>query len=372
MNQDFEKFIETAQKISLGTEDRRQIRKDMLAFMQANPVRNAGLGRQGIQQRSGLSLLLIKFTKPMPIALIVLLLLGGGVSAAAENSLPGDMLHPIKVEINEKVRAALALSASSKANWEVRLAERRLEEAEELSAKTGTEIKTDVMARIEANFDHHADRVKDRIAKFGVEGKTELAANLSSKFEASLRAHDEILERLRAKFEDGDVTKDEVTEEVKKEFRNLREEVKERREAIKEVRKEHEDKVIRGTDAQAAAEAAAKMSANVIAESKRFITSAEAKFGAEAVVDAKTKLAEAERAHAEAQAKLEAGSFREAFLAFHESARIAQHAKLLVRAHAELRIDVQRETDDSDKDDDTDANEVEVKTRGRLELKLNN
>ena len=91
-------------------------------------VRERELLRHNIQRPNIINFLQFKF---MPIFLIVTLLVsaGGGVSIAAEGALPGDGLYPVKISINEKVVAAFSVSVDAAANWEARLAERRLEEA---------------------------------------------------------------------------------------------------------------------------------------------------------------------------------------------------------------------------------------------------
>ena len=72
----------------------------------------------------------------MPIIIIVALLLGGGgTSFAAQSSLPGDVLYPVKIHVNEAVRSSLTFSTASKASLETELAEARLKETEELAAE---------------------------------------------------------------------------------------------------------------------------------------------------------------------------------------------------------------------------------------------
>lgn len=46
----------------------------------------------------------------MTLGLIILIILGGSVSVAAENSLPGDALYSIKTNINENVRSMVEVS----------------------------------------------------------------------------------------------------------------------------------------------------------------------------------------------------------------------------------------------------------------------
>ena len=129
----------------------------------------------------------------MPIILILGLLIGGGVSIAAEQSLPGDALYPIKISVNETVRGGLSFSSESKASFEVKKAEKRLIEAEELAAEG--KLNADTRAQIEANFDRFAERVAVRIAEVQKENP-EAAAEIAARFETALSAHEATLAQL--------------------------------------------------------------------------------------------------------------------------------------------------------------------------------
>lgn len=78
----------------------------------------------------------------------------GTASAAAQNSLPGDALYPIKLSINEKVETLLAPDNAAKVAVQVRLAERRVDEAQTLSAQGRLDAAT--ADTLSANFEAHA------------------------------------------------------------------------------------------------------------------------------------------------------------------------------------------------------------------------
>jgi hypothetical protein len=59
----------------------------------------------------------------------------GMSSAAAEQTIPGDILYPIKIHVNEVVVSALQMTPEKKAQWEETRAERRMAEAKSLDAK---------------------------------------------------------------------------------------------------------------------------------------------------------------------------------------------------------------------------------------------
>lgn len=86
--------------------------------------------------------------------LLLFVLVGSGTASAAQGSLPGDLLYPVKVSINEKVEAALAPSVAAKAEVAARQAERRVEEAQELAAQGRLDEKT--ADALTESFDAHA------------------------------------------------------------------------------------------------------------------------------------------------------------------------------------------------------------------------
>jgi len=69
------------------------------------------------------------------VAIIALILAGGGVASASVKALPGDALYGIKVHVVEPVRVALASTPAAKAQVEADLANTRLEEAQSLAAQ---------------------------------------------------------------------------------------------------------------------------------------------------------------------------------------------------------------------------------------------
>ena len=130
------------------------------------------------------------------LALIVAAALGGGVSVASQQALPGDALYGVKIEVNEQIQAALAFSEEARATVALGALERRLEEAEKLSAEG--RLNADTFAIIEASFEEHAQRVAGHIAALQEKENFDAAADIAAKFEASLEAHAAILARLSA------------------------------------------------------------------------------------------------------------------------------------------------------------------------------
>lgn len=303
MNRFFIEIIKKAKKVNLSKKEKAEIRANLLVRMGADGCQ--------INKRSSI----FKFIKPMPIfaSLLVMAMLGGGVSFAAENSLPGEVLYPIKVKINEEVRATLALSGEAKADWEARRAERRLEELEKLAV--AGKLNPEVKAKIEANFEKHAEKTKERIAKLESKADIKAAADISSKLETSLRAHGKILK----KFSGAAST------------------------AAKADAEAHTASTTRAAielklNSETAAYGKLKSVEHKIQEVRNFME----KFGT-TTAEAEARLKLAEETVAEGKVKLEAKAYGEAFAFFQKAHRIAQEAKLLMQAAKELRIDVREE-----------------------------
>lgn len=189
----------------LSQEERSAVEQNILNFISQNPVRQTDQPR--LSQWSNVFLTKLSFVPSMAILLILMVLIGGGVSAGAEKALPGDVLYPVKVGLNEEVRGWFSVSEEAKANWEIERAQRRLEEAETLASEGSLDL--EARENIEANFEAHADRVRGRIDKFESKENFKAAADVSSKFETSLKVHHRILNRLTVE------TEDEVKKEVK-------------------------------------------------------------------------------------------------------------------------------------------------------------
>ncbi|MBI3019922.1 MAG: RNA polymerase sigma factor [Parcubacteria group bacterium] len=186
--------------ISFSKNEKKEMRERLEEYAKFHPVRMEESARL-LGQKSpfyDFSLLLFLRKRTMPIILILALMFGGGgVSYAAEGAVPGDALYQIKVKVNEEVRDLVALTPEAKADWESRLVERRLEEAEKLAA--GDALDPAKQAVIEEKIAEHIEKVESRLAK--VEEKKDIAraSEISSNLETVLRAHGEVFVKIKEK-----------------------------------------------------------------------------------------------------------------------------------------------------------------------------
>lgn len=179
----FEEIIKKTKQIRLNPEERSEIRARLSVIA-------------GIPQTSRFSV--FRFLRPIPImaGFLIVAVTGGGVSLAAENSLPGDVLYPIKVSVNEEVRAALTISKEKKDEWSAQRAERRLEEAEKLDEEG--RLDAEKIARLSEAFDRQTAKialVEQRI-ELAQSKKAAEISRATEKLDAALTAHSRILAKL--------------------------------------------------------------------------------------------------------------------------------------------------------------------------------
>jgi hypothetical protein len=207
----YKKIIKTAKEFSLTAKEKDAILSRVSSFMEENPVGpvsgdikspyvGAVINSDPIrhkQHNNGWSQLFIlskiknKTFMRTTIITALILMLGGSTAFAANSSLPGDTLYPVKVHINENLRSAFTVGAQNKADYEAQLAQTRLQEAETLAARG--QISDEQKADITVNFNEHAKAVAQYEKEMNTTGKTDEAASTDSHFKAMLSTHDSIL-----------------------------------------------------------------------------------------------------------------------------------------------------------------------------------
>lgn len=194
-------FKNKIRQTHLSTEEHKGIYLRLHKEMRAYPIVNILSTKQQSVIGSRMHKIFNKRTlrKTMPLTLIAGLLMGAGVSYAAEGSLPGDSLYPIKIHVNEGVRSSLARTDSEKAQIEAELATRRLEETELLNQEG--RLSTSTKDSLKASFNEHQGRVTEHLRSLSKEHKED-ADKIQSEVRAQFSKHRNGMEAL-GEHEDG-------------------------------------------------------------------------------------------------------------------------------------------------------------------------
>ncbi len=116
------------------------------------------------------------------MAMLILFFIGSGTSLAAKNSLPGDFLYPIRVNVNEEVKAAF-LSGPERSEYEVKRVKSRVEEAKTLAEQN--QLTEEIKNKISVQLNTHVVKVKKDLAELNRKGEFKSAFEISRDLEES-------------------------------------------------------------------------------------------------------------------------------------------------------------------------------------------
>jgi hypothetical protein len=174
------KLFRALKHIELTAEEKAAGREQFLSFMEAHQP----LARDKKTEKS------VSWFRPfrmLATAFVLLVVCTGGVSYAAESSVPGDLLYPIKINFNEQVRSTFTFNSKSKAEWNMEQVERRLEEAETL--KEEGRMTPELRAQIKTEIEVHQADMEDRLQNLEEQGKTESSDEIKIRYENLLQIH---------------------------------------------------------------------------------------------------------------------------------------------------------------------------------------
>ena len=349
MNDKLEKYIESARRVVLTPEEKTHMHAALLSAM-----RTARLESQEPRIKlPGRFRWYHVVMHPLPVTLSLLIAVGASASYAAEGTLPGDTLYPVKTSVNEKVLSWFTFSSQAQLTYEQDIAERRLEEAEQLAFQGRLDGKA--RAEIAERFSERASRVEEHIDKL----EDESAVEASSDFEARLKAHGAILAHLTSK--DAKTSVDQVLgkpeivatieasasstarQRIKAEAKVKGKGEEQARLAATKKLKDAEEKIntVRALAFATPQPKGEELSApSLVPEG-----GASLKMMAPAAEDqstsrTQTRLDVAEKVLAEGNKKFEAGAYGEAFVLFQKAQRVAEEARLVLQARKDFNIEV--------------------------------
>jgi hypothetical protein len=204
-------FKKHTNEIRLQAAEKRELHERLVSYMEYHPLPEAmqtkAPAAESTKQRFALtpnSFPFLSFNHKVAGRFVVTasLFLMVGVPVLAERAMPGDVLYPMKVQVNEEVRASLSFSPYAKIEWETTRLERRLAEARSL-ASVGRLTNEAEAAVVEA-VKKHTSSAQENIAMLEAENEDE-AALASISLVSVLQAQDDIfaLEDAREATESG-------------------------------------------------------------------------------------------------------------------------------------------------------------------------
>lgn len=375
MNQDFEKNLRNLKNISLSENEKALMRSNLeLHVKNAVFLEKEPLVRKSAEERLNtwkdlkspdLSIISLYFNqfKNMPTLIIALIIaLSGGTSAAAVNSLPGDALYGVKVSVNEPIAGLFTVSQEAKTARQEKLAERRLQEVEELVAKGvfDEEKRSEVEARLNKHIEKFASNASILASD---KNKAISSSELTARLEAALMAHQDVLGKVAIKIDVSTSTREEVLAIISL-LKKSEGDVKGHREKIDlRLGEDSDDDKATTTKATTTKESAlGKQGAaeNVLASAVRVYERVKLELSSEVNIKAGEIFAKATSTLAEGKAKVERGEYTDASEKFHEVIKLANGGRVIVLSNSISRKiesdDNKDRKDDFKKGEDRDDN----------------
>lgn len=90
-----------------------------------------------------------------------IVVLGAGVVSSANTSLPGSLLYPVKLNVNEKVQAVFKTENIAKADFYIYLANKRLDELK--IVKDTNKLNDEILKKVQSNFNQQTIEAQTKI-----------------------------------------------------------------------------------------------------------------------------------------------------------------------------------------------------------------
>lgn len=255
-NKDQDNFfglVEKAKTVQLTDKERAHVFAAVSSYVKKNPLSEPGAG---VMPGAVKSPFLSKDFWPVisywrihsarslvAVIVLVVIVVGSGTSFAAQGTLPGDLLYPVRVNFNEEVKA-LFLSDKSRTTYEIERLKSRVNEAKVLAGqdRLSTKVRDEVVERVSG----HLAVVKERVEDLASRGDLKMAFEISNDLESSLTASEIEVSETQP---DSDISTDEA--------KSINEIIKGPRIASSIVREKAEDKILSLDDDQESVKAIA-------------------------------------------------------------------------------------------------------------------
>ena len=167
---EIEKMLKGAHKVSLSAEEKDRLRAHLLEHIESSHTTTQVQNQNNWQY--------FFYRHSMSVAFVSILFFSGATSALAEFAFPGDVLYPVKTNVNEQVLGWFARNPQSQAEWQLSLAERRLKEVKYIAHDSKASFAVKELAEKKLN---------DQIQKIEMDGDTNLS-RIATTLEADTQA----------------------------------------------------------------------------------------------------------------------------------------------------------------------------------------
>lgn len=184
---------EGTKHIVLSTDEKERMRESLVSYMEYKPIRS---GKVLIREPKKIPVFSFFRAHHFSGALLIAMIVTSstfGMTFAADDALPGDLLYGVKVNFNEEIKSVFLSTPEDRIAWEQERAERRLVEASQLAAEGRLDEKN--QEQVSKLFAEHTNAVLEQVLATE-EVDPVLAAEMSSTFEESLDTHEAVLARL--------------------------------------------------------------------------------------------------------------------------------------------------------------------------------
>ncbi len=121
----------------------------------------------------------------IPATLLAFLIIGSSISAFAQSALPGDILYSMKINVNESIESALALTDKQSAEVQAIQATRRLDEAEILATDGLLTVKQN--DELKSSFSKKVKSLNVKLGKLSEKGESSSAEEVLNNFDTKVK-----------------------------------------------------------------------------------------------------------------------------------------------------------------------------------------
>lgn len=165
------------------------------------------------------------------VFVVAVVIIGSGTSFAAQGSLPGDFLYPVRVNFNEEIKAVF-LSDIRRPVYEIERLKTRVEEAKTLIAQD--RMSDDIRNKIAVKVNSHISNVKKEVDGLTKNGDLKTAFEISNVLETSLKESESAISEELVGKEDA----------VEKELSSVKDIIRESREILTIARENAEEQIL--------------------------------------------------------------------------------------------------------------------------------